>query len=328
MILCVFLALSPLFAQAAVAPSVEQSFWVSVDMAGYLLSDPLSASGTNWAPLTGPYSGLEVRATPWYEAKVNLPGSNVLTEGNNIKFQQGLEITPVSVTAKTAVSFTPIAFLVFNAGVNMGTGWSFGPFQGAMGVADGAVVLKDGQYQVSYADLEPFNDLYFEPWFEGLFQFDVAALISDADLADKLHIVMQTTYRLAYPVLSGVSDRTPWTWQLTGDKFNGWNYDAVLTFGYQLPSSVKYLSLAGVQVEFSGYFNDVDSNPAYNSDFCTVGISPTAVLDFGPHHNLALQCRVMNRRSYSDVSCTNSAGDCNGTEWFFDRFALSYTWTK
>jgi len=321
--LCALMFAGIAFAQDS--GKTEQSFWISVDFAEYLQSDALAASGTNWAPVTGPYSGIEGRITPWYELKIKTPGSNALTAGNNIKLQQGLEITPVSVVTKSKVVYEPIAFLNFSAGANVGTGWNVGPFKGGMGVFDGLAITETGT-SINYAALKPFGNYYIEPWAEALFQFDVAALIGDKDLADKMHIVLQTTYKVAYTTLTGVENETPWIWQLAGNRFNGLNYDSVITLGYALPSNIKVLNLVGVQVEFSGFYKDVDANPYYNSKFTNIGISPTAVLKFNAHNSLAIQCRIKNRLSYVDPTFTNACGVNNGTEWIFDRFALSYTW--
>ncbi len=128
-------------------------------------------------------------------------------------------------------------------------------------------------------------------------------------------------------MLTGVDKATPWIWQLSGDKFKGLNYDSVLTLGYAFPSTVKVLNLAGVQTEFWGDYKETDLSPNYNASFTNIGISPTLVLKFNDHNSLAMQCRIKNRRSYADVSNTTFAGTVNGTEWLFDRFALSYTWS-
>lgn len=314
-LLCALLSISFAFAQES--EKTEQSFWLTVDFAEHVATENLAASGTNWAPITGPYSGIEGRITPWYEMKLKTPGSNALTAGNNVKFQEGLEITPVSLMVKSVVKVEPIAFLNFSAGTDIGTGWDLGPFKGGIGVWNGT----------EYASLPTFQRYFIEPWAEGLFQFDVAALISDSELADKMHIVMQATYKVAYSKLTGVADGTPWIWQLGANRFNGWNYDSVITLGYSFPSSVKVLSLAGVQTEFWGYYKEVENYAGYNTSFTNIGISPTLLLKFNEHHSLAMQCRIMNRRSFADVTNTSFSGLVNGTEWLFDRIAFSYTWS-
>jgi len=310
--------------------------WMTTDM-GYLFKvAPLAESGTNWAPVTGPYDAFKFRVVTWGECKIDLPGSNSLTAGNNLKFQEGIETTPVSLASRSKVVWTPIAFLNLSAGVNIGTGWAYGPFHGSM-AALGSFGLSDDGKSVTeeYETIEPFTHLYVEPWVEGLFQFDLAAVLPK-DKQKWTHAVLQATYKIMYSTITGEQDGTPWEWQLTPQRFNGWNYDSVITLGYMFPEQIKPLSLVGVQIDMCGYYNVVPQNgywastmSGFDPNFMTVSFNPTLLFDFNEHHTLALQCRIINRLSYEEkagVVNTTCSGTVNGVEWLFDRIALSYTY--
>ncbi len=86
--------------------------------------------------------------------------------------------------------------------------------------------------------------------------------------------------------------------------------------------------MLGVQLEFDGYLHDVTGGQytAWNPTFGEFCINPTVVLDFDKHNNLAIQCRIKNSRAFAD-SDTSFTGTCVGQQFFFDRLALSYTYT-
>ena len=336
-ILCVLMCGAFVFAQDEEATSswkdvdgVTQSAWISVDAAYYLASAPITTAGLMFAPITGAYSGLEGRITPWYEVKVPTPlGENWLVKDDNLKVQIGLEITPVSVMPKAAMIWEVLPFLVFSAGADVGTGWDIGNiFVGGMASTRGNDVLgSDGNHQ--YESLIPFDDIYTNIWVKGLFQFDVAALVSDEDTKDKLHIVVQADYKLEYKSLSSAADGQAWKWQLSGDNFNGWGYDSYLTLGYMMPKAVKALRLVAVQTELSGrLYDDLSAYgyAAWNPTFMTVGINPTMFFQFDKHNSLGVQVRVKDRRSFA-TGDTSYTGTYNGIEWYFDRVALSYTYS-
>lgn len=321
-ILCVLLCGAFVFAQDAETPaanevSVEQTAWISVDAAFYPGADYLTSSG--WAGLNFAHWGLEGRVTPWYEFKVNTPGKSGLTAGNNVKFQEGLEVTPVSAMIKSRIVYTPIAFLYFTAGADVGTGWDCGPFKGGMAKYNGDT---DENGAPVFDALTPFNDIYSEFFVEGVFQFDSGALISDENPnKDWLHIVMMASYKVAYTQLSNAADGEAWKWQLSGDKFNGWNWYSCFTLGYMMPKIP--LKLVGVQIELDNYFPG--QKPA-SASFLTVGINPTFLFQFDKHNSLGVQCRIKDRSSYATAN-RSFLGTPNGTEWFFDRIAFSYTYT-
>ncbi|MCR5698546.1 MAG: hypothetical protein K6G52_02765 [Treponemataceae bacterium] len=330
-LLCVLMCTTFIFAQEAEAvaeetvaeaktQSGENNFWINFSMAEYLAHERSHSTGTAWSNVNGPYSGIEGALGFWYEYKLNTPGNNALTEGNNVKFQEGFEVRgPVDIKGTGKIIYTPIAFLSFTGGVEVATGWDL-PIARGQGVWNSTTS--------AYDTLPMFMNFYFKPYLEALFQFDVAALVSDKNLKDWLHIVLQATYQVNFSAMTGVADGTPWLWENGGDKFNGWGYDSYITFGYMFPDQVKVIQLVGVQLEFDGYYYDVTGGQyaAWNPTFVEFCINPTVMLAFDKHNSLALQCRIKNSRAFAteDESFT---GTCVGQQYFFDRFALSYTYS-
>ena len=115
----------PAFSQETQQSQEQTSPWsfsVTTDFAYYPLSEYV-AGGDHFAPLTGIYSGLEGRVTGHACYTIPVPFSgNPLVKGNTVVFDNALEITPVSVMPQFSVSFTPVAFLKFTAGVKAATG--------------------------------------------------------------------------------------------------------------------------------------------------------------------------------------------------------------
>lgn len=112
------------FASLAAQKNKESpwTFSVSTDFAFYPKSDYISG-GTHFAPITGPYSGVEGRVTGSAAYKINTPlGDNWLLNSANLVLKGNLELTPVSIRPGITATFTPLPFLVFSAGANAGTG--------------------------------------------------------------------------------------------------------------------------------------------------------------------------------------------------------------
>ncbi len=300
------------------------SFSVVADFAYYPKSEPVATTSSEdqFAPLTGVYSGLEARVTGFADYTIPVPFSdNPLVSGNRLKLSGILELSPVSITPMVQVQFSPIAFLDFTAGTSISGAWPL-DFMGVQGLA----VWNEatGAY-----DDRVFNSAVYEAWFQGLFQFDLAAIIP----GDWNHVVTMNTYKVYYEgVTNGIEDGQPWLYQGTGGKANGWKYNATFLLGYQMP---LVLQTVAVQAELDGYY---DGESAYaekyygvDPDFMTAYISPVAILQFTEKDALTVQFRFASRPSYvqeyektSDRVDTVANITPVGREWFFDRIAFSY----
>jgi hypothetical protein len=297
----------------------EENTWsgnVVTDFAYY----PKSAYVTgdlHFAPITGPFSGVEGRVTGNIQYKIPTPfGDNPLVSGNSFRIGGFLEFSPVSLASGFSFSFSPIAFLDFSAGASMGTGWDF---IGLHGMATYNPVSKE------YDVITPFTAYRYDLWAQGLFQFDLAALVP----GEWNHVVTVASFKIQNIGLTkGSADGNPWMYQTIGEQVNGLKYYSSIILGYQMP---LLLQTIGVQTEFEGYFDSDNYNEAYSAmkgDFCKISISPVAILEFSPTDSLIIQPSFSSRRSFSETQSIAAQGlllTYAGREWFFNRLALRYT---
>lgn len=296
----------------------DSAFSVGADFAYYPKSDKLPGS-LHFSPVTGAFSGLEFRVVPSYSYTIFTPFSNnSLVSGNNVKIKAALELSPVSVCPSVSVSFTPIAFLVFSVGSKIGSGWTFAPMN-----VNGMASYDFSTH--SYKALSPFSSLYHSVWFEGLFQFDLAAIKP----GEWNHVVFVASCKPFYEGISeGGENGTPWLWQGSGENVNAWQYYSNIILAYQMPLIVQTV---GVQTELESFYQTDSFAPQYaswNPTFTTVSINPLVNLQFSKNHNLIIQLGFSSRRSFtSDSSSADNDLQKNfeGREWYFKRLALSYS---
>lgn len=316
-ILCFLFVVSGIFANE---PSTN--FDLVADFAYYPASSPVYLGLpyddiSRFASIDGFYSRVEARVAGKFNYKIPTPlGTNGLVKGNNVTISPGLEFSPVSLSPQLFISFTPIAFLRFTASGKVGTGWEFIGIKG-MGELESA--------ETGYKSLTPFKNYFYEFKLSNLFQFDLGAIIP----GDWTHVVTQASYDIIYTGLTGVENGTPWRWQTSSEKVNGWNYYSNIILGYQMP---LVLQTVGVQVELSGYYKESAYDEIYskwNPTFTTVSINPICILKFNEKHALTIQSRFSSRRGFSTDSYAETTLnlDYNGREWFFDRIAFSYSYT-
>ena len=292
------------------------AFSLTTDFAYYPLSAPVVSEKTHFAPLTGIYSCLEGRTTGHAVYTIPTPfGDNPLTKGNNLSLDGYLELSPVSIKPGFSISFTPIAFLVFNAGLEAGTGWNLLGIEG-MG-------KWDPSSSTNYSSLVPFASWYYHFWAKGTFQFDTGALIS----GDWTHVVMLASYKAEYVGISGQKNQDLWCWQGSNNQVNGWKYETTAVLAYQMPLVLKR---AGIMAEFSGYYNNnaFKTGSTYDGNFMTVDLSPLLQFQFGEKDSLAVLFNFSSRRGYStnySKSYEQPFLTKNSREWYFRRLALSWT---
>lgn len=319
----IFLLFILILVTVGVFAEAETKFILITDFAYYPKSSPVAMGlpqddVSRFAPLDGFYSAVEARVTGKMDYKIPTPfGTNPLVKGNNVTISPALEISPVTLMPQFFVAFTPIAFLKFTASAKIGTGWDFIGIKG-MGDLDSA--------ENGYKSLTPFKNYFYEFRLSNLFQFDVGAIVP----GDWTHVVMQASYDILYTGLTGVENGTPWIWQASGEKANGWNYYSQIILGYQMP---LVLQTVGLQFELSGYYDEASFDAKYldwNPSFMRVNINPICILKFNENHSLTIQTRFSSRRGFSSdkgSSATNFNLDYNGREWWLERIAFSYAYS-
>ncbi|MCR4939173.1 MAG: hypothetical protein K5930_03565 [Treponemataceae bacterium] len=273
-------------------------------------------TSTHFAPVSGVYDSLELRSTFSYRYTIPVPfGNNPLVSGNNLKLIGALELTPVSLAIEPYLEFTPVAFLVFSSGMKVGSGWSFIGIKGFANYNDAT-----GKYD----SVTPFKDWRLQFWMQGLFQFDLAAILP----GDWNHVVTQISYKAMYTKSTGQSDGEPWCWQGSGSLVNGWEYYSSAVLGYQMPLIIQ---MAALQFEFSGYYSYDAIKPEYQPfevDFMTVQINPVAIFQFNKQHSLTFMLNFSTRRAFDRAPMNNQSNldlVFTSSEWFFKRVAFRYT---
>lgn len=315
-----FFAFSLVFTSLAAQEGKESpwTFSVSTDFAFYPKSDYIKG-GTHFAPITGPYSGVEGRVTGSASYKINTPlGDHWLLNSANLVLKGNLELTPISVRPGLTATFTPLPFIVFSAGANAGTGWAIAGLRG-MSIADSSLV-SDGKY----TNITPFTAYYLKWFAEGTFQFDTGALFP----GDWTHFQIMYTYQIYSEYLTGTKSGDIWMWQASGNKVNGLSNYQQLILAYQIP---WVLSRAGLVFELEGYFKDsVYNNSDFNGSFKQISISPMAQFTLGGHDVLSVLAGFSSRRSFATAhteSYQETSLKYAGYEWIFYRIALSWAHT-
>ena len=182
-------------------------------------------------------------------------GDNWLVSGATVELDGYVEITPITVKPGVSVTFTPVPFLVFAAGGDLGYGWNL------MGMYGSAYYAGADEYNTS---------MFYKGWAQGTFQFDTGALVP----GDWTHVLMQYTYQAYYQGVMGASSSYMW---------QGGEYAAVAPreyqcaiLAYQLPFAVYRV---GVMLEtdgFYGYAKDISITP-----LCCVRFSEKDNLNIG-----------------------------------------------
>ncbi len=270
-----------------------------------------------FSPITGPYDGIEGRITAHAVYTIPTPlGTHWLVSGANLQLDPQIELTPVSIMPGFALSWSPVPFLVFNAGAQAGTGWSLGTFIQGTGFYDPA--------SQTYVDTTFFKDWFVKAWAQATFQFDTGAIWP----GDWTHILMQFTYQTYYSMYTGAADGSVWKWQATGNKANGWQEYMCGILAYEMPMVLKRV---GLMFESEGHYNASDYyNPRFMGDFKEIGLSPFIQLDFTKNDILQILFNISSRRSFESGRAADEANkepnlNAVGREWYFKRLAFRYT---
>lgn len=295
------------------------------NLAGYQSSgfapvtySPVEA-GSGERTLGSTWGGAEAKVAFSYTDSIPVMVGEGLMAGNNLRGKATLELSPVSINGVGQVSLTPIAFLVFDAGAALGTGWTAGPFQG-LGI-NPADNTKD-------INLTPFGGLVYRFWGAGTFQFDLAALMS----GEWNHVVIAATAKVEYKAYTGAKDREAWLYEADGgENFNGAKFFGTYILGYQMPLMVNFVGLMAESEEWIGAVRDYSPMAAsggWGSDFRFWQVGSLTNLQLGEKDSLLILVQFKQARDYTDATTKNRSFETRDYEdpyWYFNRIALSYT---
>jgi hypothetical protein len=277
-------------------------------------------AGADQRTLGSTWGGAEAKVAFSYTDAMPFMVGEGLMAGNNLRGKATLELSPVSINTVGQVSLTPIAFLVFDAGAALGTGWTAGPFQGlGLNPADNT---KD-------INLTPFGGLVWRVWGAGTFQFDAAAIVP----GDWNHVVVSATGKVEYKAYTGAKDHEAWLYEAdAGENFNGAKFFGTYILGYQMPKMpvINFVGLMAESEEWIGAVRDYSTmaSGGWGSDFRFWQLGSLTNLQFGAKDSLLVLVQFKQARDYTDATTQNRSFETRTYDapyWYFNRIALSYT---
>jgi hypothetical protein len=163
-----------------------------------------------------------------------MQGSGPLTRDNNIATALTAEVTPISLTGKAEVIWTPAAFFLLSGGGLAGSGWN-------MALGNGIGINKPEDENAvpppprkATIDGSAFDGLLWRAWGAGTLQFDLGAIIPGS----WTHVLFQTRQEIRYGAYSRAKPGESWIFEADyGENQNGWVYYASYVLGYQMPLS-------------------------------------------------------------------------------------------
>ncbi len=298
----------------------QQGYELSVDIAP-VTYNVIEATNDLERDLGSSWGGVELQATYNFSLTRDfLTGGTALTKDNNLKYSFKTNISPVSMEQSAEVILTPIAFLDFNAGTSLATGWK------ALGII--GLGLNNESDKLPLDD--PFQGVLSQTWLTGTFKFDTAALLS-GDTTWK-HVVILSSHKMMYRYFSGANQNESWAYQGGTNNFNGFKYNHTSFIGYQMP---LILEKAGFLIETDCNLFDVSelspiNDEGWGSDFLKVRLGALFNLVFDNGGNIAIIPQYTNRVRYTDESlkrihfADREAQAGSPTYWDFERLAIVY----
>lgn len=272
-----------------------------------------------------------------------------LLNDNNINLTFSTDITPVSIKTSMDISITPVAFLTFDAGAQIGTGWNI-PGLGA-GLARNNY---SGVHRYEDKDILMKDSLYgpvFKNWFSAALQLDISSII-DKPYKRWTHVVMSAAPSFECVELLNYSyyERT-FYWELD-NTFNGWTFSCDFMLGYKIPVIEDSRKEEAEEKMFMGYvrhnnftitgvmwvslsanvthYNDSPmKDHGWGSDFVTCKFGPNIMFDLPNNFSFIIGVHWSNGMVYSSDSVGNN--DFHKWEYkdwniFFDELAWSFSW--
>lgn len=269
--------------------------------------------GNHYSKISGPFDGMEARVIGNMNYTIPVPlGNHWLLNDTNVMLQANIEISPITIKPGIHVDFTPVPFLVFSAGAQIGSGWNLGE------------ILGIGKYNGTdkFEAFSPFEAWLMRWYVSGTFQFDTGAVWP----GDWNHFQLMYTYQMYYEALSNVRDGDIWMWQNGSNMANGLSSLQTLIVAYEMP---LVLSRVGCMFEIEGHYSASDY-PGYENfkgDFLMMSINPLCQFTFDDKNRITLVGTFKTRRSFAEPherSAEEIKLTYTGYEWYFQRFVIRY----
>ncbi|MDA3938318.1 MAG: hypothetical protein PF693_03280 [Spirochaetia bacterium] len=294
------------FAPISYSPVVDQNPYLPSDI------DQGRDLGNGWG-------GAEAKASITHKIKVPfMKGTGALSADNNILYQFKGELSPVSINAIVSATLTPIAFLNFQAGTQLGTGWNF------FGLFNGLGLNKNG---TGIPEEDPVPGIVSKSWLSGTFQFDLGAIIP----GEWTHIIMAATAKVEHEYFSGANAEEAWQYEADpGENFNGFNFWGTYVLGYQLPYKLNTVAFLVETEQMIGDNKDLSSSDPvdWGSDFTQVTFGPLANIKLSEDSSLLILVQFRTEKLFTDATIYNNyfrTREYIGSYVDFRRIAFSYS---
>ncbi|MBQ0051021.1 MAG: hypothetical protein KBT11_03035 [Treponema sp.] len=291
------------------------SFYSITDV-GYNFGSDFVSGGTHFAPVKKIYDGIELSETLKGIYTIPVPfGESQLVKDNKIELTGAISLTPVSIMPRASISFTPVAFLNFSAGADIGTAWK------VLGIK--SISCHDPSTN-EYKMQRPFETWYYNAWLNATLMADLAFIWP----GDFHHVILAASMEVNYSgLLNSKDDDEIFQWQTTSGKTRGAGYNSTFIIGYQLPYK---LNLVGLKLNKSGYFKKSLSAQYenFNIDFSYTSLGAFCSYNFSEKDSLFALVEFQTRRSFTefhDDPEKEPLMNYSGHEWIFKRIGFSYS---
>ena len=239
-----------------------------------------------------------------------------LFASNSLDLKISEEVSPVTVNLGFDAVLTPIAFLQFSVGAQIGSGWT------VPGLAVGVGLVSPAADRTTTIATPAFENLMYKFKFGGVFQFDLAALVP----GDWNHVVVRTYHEIYYRALTGVGETA--TWQYEADNAEnriGWNYYGNYFLGYQMPIFVQTI---GMLLETDNRFYTTAGGDAWGDNLMRLNFGPLINFQITDNFSVAALAQWKTDRNYTAATKKlyyqyRVLDTANPLSIIWNRFALS-----
>lgn len=255
---------------------------------------------------------------------------NPLTKDNNIKFTFLTEISPITANFGGSVTFTPVAFLLFETGFLIGHGWKLDDELAGIGLNNDGIIERKNLYGP-----------HFQLWFSSTFQMDLAFVLPEA-YQRWTHVVLLATPMLKYQALLGISEDQPYMYEeCPGEQLGGWRFLFELLLGYRFivneddtgagsqflkRDNKNFIITVGAYMwldylNLTHYYDSPMSN-GWGSDFSYVNFGPAVQFDLPYNIWVKLFAFFRNDRAYTD----ETVGNRDFRDRVYDDYNVFFRW--
>lgn len=249
-------------------------------------------------------SPMGIEAKLYYTFQTYIPAmrkDNMLMNENNIKINVIGNLSPVSFETGVYAEITPLAFLIFELGTKIGTGWNF-PALGLNGLA-----INDPNFKYSETNkiMAATKGVLSVTKLQTTLQFDVGAVVP----GDWNHFIMAIVENVEYQYFSGAKNNQFWRWEHdAGENQNGFMWYQTFLIGYMMPK-VPYLDLVGFLIETEQRVTSKKASTmasgGWGSDFMSVYFGPLLNFEINDKYSITLLGEFTNARQYTDETMGN-----------------------